>query len=69
MGRLIMGIKPFDADEGFPISRDVDGLDTKKIADRQGFHRHLGKPLNTRTEWSNSKTGKRTEPPDYAKED
>lgn len=56
-------------DEGYPTSREVDGVDTKKVAGREGFQKQLGRPLNCRREWSNSKTGKKMDPPEYAQED
>lgn len=59
----------FGDDEGYPTSREVDGIDTKRIANREGFNANLGQPLNCHREWRNSKTGKRMDPPDYARED
>ena len=70
MGRLIMGIRPLDAEsEGFAIPRETDGVDIKRISGREGFHRQLGQQLNTRTVFKNSKTGKDMEEPDWHKED
>lgn len=69
MGRLIMGVRPMDESEGFAVSRETDGVDVKRISGREGFHRQLGRHLNTHTDFKNSKTGKPMEEPDWHKED
>lgn len=66
MGRMV---NPISDDEGCPVPHDVDGLDTRRIANREGFNRQLGRRLNERTEWTNSRTGKKCDPPEYANED
>lgn len=54
-------------DEGYPISREVDGINIREVSNREGFQNQLAAPINCREEWTNSKTGKKTEPPEYAR--
>lgn len=68
MARLVRPSMP-NEDEGYPVPRTVDGVDTKRVANREGAMRHIGRFHQHHTEWTNSKTGKRTEPPEYASDD
>lgn len=56
-------------DEGYPRPSTNDGVNTKKIAGREGFQRQLGRPLNQHTDWHNSKTGACCDAPEYANDD
>ncbi len=61
-----MNVTPMS--EGYPESRRVDGMNVEECAEQKGYGYHLGKIRKQRTIWTNSKTGKVTEPPDYAKD-
>lgn len=52
---------------GFPMSETVDGMDTSKHP--QGYQKNFGKILAEHTTYTNSKTGEKMDPPDYARED
>jgi len=62
-------IEVHDQDEGFPIARRVDGTNVKDVANNLGFERQFGSPRRSHTDWQNSNSGKRMNPPDYAKDD
>ena len=64
MARLSVPINPVD--EGYPVSREVDGADTSDIASRPGWYSHLGCKQRCHQEYNNSKTGKPMEAPEYA---
>lgn len=55
--------------EGYPRPSTVDGIDTKKIANREGYQRQLGTRINQHTDWHNSKTGACVDAPEYASDD
>lgn len=62
-------VRMLSGDEGFPISRRVDGVNTREVAGREGYQRNLGTNLDSHREWRNSKTGARMDPPEWAQED
>lgn len=56
-------------DEGFPVSRKVDGVDTTAVANNPGYQNQFGSPKRCHRDYTNSKTGKRMERPEYADAD
>lgn len=60
-------VEPFDDD--FPVARRVDGVNVKDVAENLGFQRQFGSPRRSHTDWQGSKSGKRMNPPEYAKDD
>lgn len=56
-------------DEGYPVSRRVDGVNVKDVAENPGSRYQFGSPRRSHTDWQNSKTGRRMTKPDYAKDD
>ncbi len=59
---------PLD-DEGYPMSRCVDGTNVAECSAHEGAFRHFGRIRQQRKLWTNSKTGKAMEPPEYARDD
>lgn len=53
-------------DDGYPIGRTVDGVDTEAVADHLGFNNQFGGARRCHREYVNSKTGRRSEAPEYS---
>ena len=51
-------------DEGYPRARTVTGMDTAQF--QPGHHSNFGRNQQKHTDWANSKTGAKMEPPEYA---
>lgn len=60
---------PYDEDEGFPVPRRVDGVNVRDVANNPGWNDQFGSPRRSHTDWQNSRSGRRTNPPEYAKDD
>lgn len=55
-----------DGDSGYPIGRQVDGTNVEECASHEGAFRNFGKTRRGMRIYTNSKTGARTEMPEYA---
>lgn len=65
MARMRVAPVSMDVDEGHPVSRCVDGTNVRECSSQEGSFLHFGKIRKGMRTWSNSKTGKREQPPPY----
>jgi hypothetical protein len=67
MARLKLNAPIDIIDEGYPVSRCVDGMDVTRVAQNEHAFKQFGRIRRAHTEWRNSKTGIKTEAPEYAR--